>query len=88
MAAGTIKSNTVDAQDAISELTGVQVSNFQTIELGESKVESMKNGAQMANELMGNVSKVVACILAQANKFPELAHRIEERDIQDAKRWK
>ncbi|WFB96754.1 TIGR04197 family type VII secretion effector [Lactococcus lactis] len=88
MAAGTIKSNTVDAQDAISELTGVQVSNFQTIELGESNVESMKNGAQMANELMGNVSKVVACILAQAIKFPELAHRIEERDIQDAKRWK
>ena len=42
----------------------------------------------MANELMGNVSKVVACILAQANKFPELAHRIEERDTQDAKRWK
>ena len=39
MAAGTIKSNTVDAQDAISELTGVQVSNFQTIEIGESNKE-------------------------------------------------
>lgn len=88
MTAGTIKSNTVDAQDAISELTGVQVSNFQTIELGESNVDSMKNGTKMANELMGNVSKVVACVLAQANKFPELAHSIEERDIQDAKRWK
>ncbi len=88
MVAGTIKSNTIDAQDAISELTGVQVCNFQIIELGESNVDSMINGAQMANELMGNVSKVVACVLAQANKFPELAHSIEERDIQDTKRWK
>lgn len=76
---GTIKSSTVDAQDAISELIGAQASNFQIIELGESNVDSMKNEAQMVN-----VSKVVACVLAQANKFSELAHGIGERDIQDA----
>lgn len=88
MATGKIKSNTADAQEAVAELTGLQVSSFQTVELGESNVTSMTNGEQMANELLGNVSKAVSCVLAQANKFPELAQRIEERDIQDANRWK
>lgn len=37
---------------------------------------------------MGDISKVVSCVLTQANKFPELAQRIEERDIEDGKRWK
>ncbi|WP_259755884.1 hypothetical protein [Lactococcus lactis] len=43
---------------------------------------------QLTNELMNDISKVVTCILTQANKFPELAQRLEERDIEDAQRWK
>lgn len=41
MATDKIKSNTADAQEAVAELTGLQVSNFQTVELGESNVTSM-----------------------------------------------
>ena len=48
----------------------------------------MKNGMQLTNELMSDISKVVTCVLTQANKFPELAQRLEERDIEDAQRWK
>lgn len=88
MATGKIKSNTADAQEAVAELTGLQISNFQTVEMGTSTATSMKNGMQLTNELMGDISKVVSCVLTQANKFPELAQRIEERDIEDGKRWK
>jgi hypothetical protein len=78
MATGKIKSNTADVQEAVAELTGLQVSNFQTVKLGKSNVTSMKNGTPMANELPGNVSKGVSCVLEQANKFPKLAQRTEE----------
>lgn len=86
---GKIQSNTVDAQGAISELTGLQgISNFRTVEFGESNVQSMLSGKTLANELMNDISKITSCVLTQANKFPELAERIEQRDSQDAKGWK
>lgn len=52
MATGKIKSNTADAQEAVAELTGLQISNFQTVEMGTSTATSMKNGMQLTNELM------------------------------------
>ena len=86
---GKIQSNTVDAQGAISELTGLKgISNFKTVEFGESNVQSMLNGKQLANELMNDISKITSCVLTQANKFPELAEKIEQRDSQDARGWK
>ena len=85
---GKIQSSTVEAQGAISELTGLQgISSYKTVDFGESNVQSMLNGKQLTNELMNDVSKVVSCVLTQANKFPELAQKIEERDAQDAKGW-
>ncbi|MCC4121702.1 hypothetical protein [Lactococcus lactis] len=42
---------------------------------------------QLSNELMSDISKVVTCVLKQANKLPELAQRLEERDIQYVIRW-
>lgn len=86
---GKIQSNTVEAQGAISELTGLQgISSFKTVEFGESNVQSMLSGKTLANGLMNDISKITSCVLTQANKFPELAERIEQRDSQDAKGWK
>ncbi|TNU81195.1 TIGR04197 family type VII secretion effector [Lactococcus lactis] len=89
MGTGKIKSSTVEAQGAIAELTGLKdITTFQTIEFGESNIQSMLNGKQLANELMNDISKITSCVLTQANKFPELAQRIEQRDQADAKNWK
>lgn len=89
MAAGKIKSNTVDAQEAISELVGVDASGFtnQSVEFGSSDVPSMLAGQRLTNSLMSDISKVVECVLAQANKFPELANAIGERDMADRSRF-
>lgn len=48
----------------------------------------MLAGQTLANQLMNQTSKVVSCVLSQANKFPELAHVIEERDIADSQRFR
>lgn len=89
MSTGKIKSSTVDAQGAIAELTGLKgITAFRTVEFGESNVQSMLNGKQLANELMNDISRITSCVLTQANKFPELAQRIEQRDAADAKSWK
>jgi hypothetical protein len=89
MATGKINSNTVDAQEAIAELVGIDASGFsnQSVDFGSSNLPSMLAGQSLTNQLMNDVSKVVSCVLAQANKFPELANAIEERDIADAQRW-
>ncbi|GAB2021047.1 hypothetical protein RyT2_01290 [Pseudolactococcus yaeyamensis] len=90
MATGKIKSSTVDAQSAISELTGISATNFanQSVDFSSSNISSMLAGQTLANQLMNQTSKVVSCVLSQANKFPELAHAIEERDIADSQRFR
>ena len=90
MATGKINSNTVDAQAAIAELVGLNANSFanQSVEFGGSNVPSMIAGQGLANQLMNNTSKVVSCVLSQANKFPELAYAIEERDIVESQRFK
>lgn len=87
---GKINSNTIDAQNAIAELVGIDVSGFlnQFVNFGSSNVPSMLVGQSLTNQLMSDVSKVVSCVLLQANKFPELAHAIEEHDMADAKRFR
>jgi 1-aminocyclopropane-1-carboxylate deaminase/D-cysteine desulfhydrase-like pyridoxal-dependent ACC family enzyme len=90
MATGKINSNTVDAQAAIAELVGLNANSFanQSVDFGASNVPSMLAGQGLANQLMNNTSKVVSCVLSQANKFPELAYAIEERDIVESQRFK
>ena len=42
----------------------------------------MKKGAQVSNQMLTNLSKLVDCINIQANKFPKLAAAIASRDSQ------
>lgn len=47
----------------------------------------MEAGHQTCNQMLQAVSDFSSAVLTQANKFPEIAHRIEKRDIEQAKRW-
>lgn len=47
----------------------------------------MENGRQASNQMLQAVSDFSAAVLAQANKFPEIAYKIEKRDIEQAQRW-
>ena len=90
MASEKIKSNTIEAQSAISELTGIDVSekvNQQVEFTYTSEIDGMEAGRQACNQMLQAVSDFSSAVLTQANKFPEIAHRIEKRDIEQAKRW-
>lgn len=87
---GKISSDTIAANSAISELVGVDTSGFRNsqVEFGyASGIAGMENGRQAANQMLQAVSDFSSAVLAQANKFPELAQKIEKRDIEDARRW-
>lgn len=90
MSHGQIKSSTVVATSAIQELVGLDASKLQNnqVEFGyTSGISGMGNARQTANQMLQAVSEFSSAVLKQANKFPELAQKIEKRDVEDAKRW-
>ena len=87
---GQIKSNTISAGSAISELVGVDTSNAQNHQVDFSytaEISGMEAGRQACNQMLQAVSDFSSAVLTQANKFPEIAEKIEKRDIEQAKRW-
>ena len=47
----------------------------------------MEAGRQACNQMLQAVSDFSSAVLTQANKFPEIAAKIEKRDIEQAQRW-
>lgn len=47
----------------------------------------MEAGRQACNQMLHAVSDFSAAVLAQANKFPDIAYKIEKRDVEQAQRW-
>ena len=47
----------------------------------------MEAGCQACNQMLQAISDFSSAVLTQANKFPEIAAKIEKRDIEEAKRW-
>lgn len=87
---GKISSDTIAASSAISELVGVDTSAFRNnqVEFGyTSDIAGMEAGRQACNQMLQAVSDFSSAVLTQANKFPEIAAKIEKRDIEEAKRW-
>lgn len=87
---GTIKSSSIAAENAISELVGFDTSDKQNLQVDfsyTSDIAGMENGRQASNQMLQAVSDFSAAVLAQANKFPEIAYKIEKRDIEQAQRW-
>ncbi|MDO4644145.1 MAG: hypothetical protein Q4A74_09940 [Cardiobacteriaceae bacterium] len=87
---GKIKSSTVSAGAAISELVGVDTSNAtnQQVEFGyTTEISGMETGRQVANQMLQAISDFSSAVFVQANKFPQIAEKIEKRDIEQAQRW-
>ena len=85
-----IKSSTIYAQNAISELVGVDISDRQNQQVEFSyttEIAGMEAGRQACNQMLHAVSDFSSAVLAQANKFPDIAYKIEKRDVEQAQRW-
>ena len=87
---GKIKSSTITAEAAINELVGYDTSDKQNQQvefLYTSEIAGMEAERQACNQMLQAVSDFSSAVLTQANKFPEIAHKIEKRDVELAKRW-
>ena len=85
-----IKSSTIAAEVAIHELVGYDTSDKQNQQVEfsyTSEIAGMEAGRQACNQMLQAVSDFSSAVLTQANKFPEIAHKIEKRDVELAKRW-
>ena len=82
-----IVSSTAAAQSAVSGFAAMTVDGKgQQINLGVSTVAGMKDGAQVANELLSYLADLVSSVKGQADKVQALAAEIEARDQRDAGR--
>ena len=87
---GKIQSSTISASDAISELVDLDTSNAQNQQVEFSYttgIAGMEAGRQACNQMLQAVSDFSSAVLIQANKIPEIAAKIEKRDIEEVKRW-
>ena len=87
---GKIQSSTISAADAISELVDLDTSNAQNQQVEFSYttgIAGMEAGRQACNQMLQAISDFSSAVLIQANKIPEIAAKIEKRDIEEAKRW-
>ena len=87
---GKIQSSTISAADAISGLVDLDTSNAQNQQVEFSYttgIAGMEAGRQACNQMLQAVSDFSSAVLIQANKIPEIAAKIEKRDIEEAKRW-
>ena len=79
-----IKSSPIEAQAAIGELLGLDVSQKHN-----KQVEfSYSSGKEVTNQMLEAVGKFSEAVLIQANKFPQIAETMEKRDIEQAQRWR
>ena len=89
MGQGEIKSSTVAAQGAVSQLVNVDTSTAQnqSVEFGyASGILGMDNARQTSNQMLQAVTSFAEATLRQSNKFPEIAEKIAKRDLEEAKR--
>jgi len=80
-----VKSDVSVAQEAVSKFWGMDLGAFKNsnFSLNQSNITSMVEGTKVANEMLGDLSKLATCIQEQATKFTDLANIIQARDAQD-----
>lgn len=71
------------ATDAVS-LFKLSQQSGQQFTLGESNIAGMRRATELSNQIIEHLSQLEEGIKAQADKFPQLAAVMEERDQRDA----
>ncbi|MDR1018823.1 MAG: TIGR04197 family type VII secretion effector [Lachnospiraceae bacterium] len=85
-----INSSSIVAEGAINELVGIDVNDCRdkTVDFPYSEgIAGMNNGRGFANKILKSVGEFSKAVLEQANKFPEIAKAIENRDKVDSIKW-
>ena len=77
-----IASNEGVAQSAVSSISKVSILKGKKTSLSQSTVPSMKTGVEVSNQLLSNLEELVKSVQTQADKFPQLAKVMAERDRQ------
>jgi type VII secretion effector (TIGR04197 family) len=77
-----IKSSVEMAQNAASKLTNksVSITTGKKSSMSESTVQSMLDGSTACNQIVGEISSLRDAVFKQANKIPQIANAIEQRD--------
>lgn len=79
---GKIASDIGVASEAVTGITAVSVPKGTQVSFGKSTINSMKQGKEVNNQLLNNLSEVVECVKEQSQKFPKIA---EIMAIEDSK---
>ncbi|MBP2097993.1 hypothetical protein [Enterococcus rivorum] len=79
---GKIASDISAASGAVAGIESVAVSKGKQVSFGKSTISSMKQGKEVNNQLLTNLSELVECVKKQSQKFPEIA---EIMAIEDSK---
>lgn len=77
-----IASDVSAATASTSGITSITATKGQQVSLGKSNVSSMTKGAEVTNQLLTDISKLIDCVKEQSQKFPKIA---EIMAIEDSK---
>lgn len=70
------------ATGAVSGINDISVNKGTQVSLGKSNVSSMKQGSEVNNQLLSDLSQLIDCVKEQSQKFPKIA---EIMAIEDSK---
>ncbi|WP_285004964.1 hypothetical protein [Lactococcus garvieae] len=84
---GKISSDLGVAQSAVSGFDRLEQTAGKQVHIGKSNIHGLKRGAEVCNQMLGDITNLSSTVKAQANKFPELALLYEGRDNADARSW-
>ncbi|ALS00056.1 hypothetical protein ATZ33_01245 [Enterococcus silesiacus] len=79
---GNIASDIGVATGAVSGINDISVNKGTQVSLGKSNVSSMKQGSEVNNQLLSDLSQLIDCVKEQSQKFPKIA---EIMAIEDSK---
>ncbi|MGX7149458.1 hypothetical protein IGL98_002394 [Enterococcus sp. DIV0840] len=68
------------ATGAVSGINAVSVNKGTQVSLGKSNVSSMKQGSEVNNQLLSDLSQLIECVKEQSQKFPKIAEIIAIED--------
>ncbi|GHU38797.1 hypothetical protein FACS1894193_13700 [Bacilli bacterium] len=79
-----IRSDVGSAQGAVAKFNNLGKQKGQHFDLSKSNIAGMKQAVEVSNHVVEDLSKLQSSVKAKADKFPQLARVIEQRDKQDS----